>query len=194
MKTPKRQSNDQGYKVLVVIDPSTVCPVLCHMSLTDKKPTHKIMHFSFRTDKDRQNTICDLFNFARDIGPGVLLIEDQIMVKNIHSTKQLAQAAGNLDAPFRMNGWQVEYINPGKWQSDMLGINIRNPVAGPARKHISINRAQLLTGETIKNHNVADAICMAFWYRNNYEGRQNIERLSRKHSEALSNLYWSDRR
>lgn len=103
----------------------------------------------------------------------VLVIEGQWLhprasKRNVLTFERLVEVRASISTIFERNGWIPIVVQPQTWQTNILQCSSQTKRVD--RKRYSIKLASELTRQEIKNHNVADAICLGYWATKNIHG------------------------
>lgn len=85
--------------------------------------------------------------------------EDQFFKINHQSFKILTLARGQVEGVAAICGFEIHKpLNPSTWRAAILG---RGRPAAEELKPLAMQRASLITGKPIRDHDIAEAVCMA---------------------------------
>lgn len=88
--------------------------------------------------------------------------ENTFMYNNAKTTIRLAQARGRIESAALLAGYVVhDAVNNEVWKRTQLGVH--RGVPRERAKAISLERARLVSGKNITDHNIADAMGIAHW-------------------------------
>lgn len=109
-------------------------------------------------------------------GEGHFVAENTFMYNNPKTTIRLAAMRGRVEAAALIAGYTVhDAVNNEVWKRTQLGI-LRGTKTADA-KRISLERARLISGRNITDHNVADAMGISAWLA----GQQRTARMRVAH-------------
>jgi len=136
--------------IVLGIDPSTKRPAFCKADINLKAVEYS---------KPKKADISFWYKLARSVR--YVFIEDQYLGYNYQSSKTLTFSAGELSGVFKLAGAEVILVPPSTWQAAVLGVN--QHTKREQRKRISMTVASDITGHKIKDADIADAVCIAYY-------------------------------
>lgn len=98
--------------------------------------------------------------------PDLLLIENQYLpptrdaMRRFRSVSRLVSARAMITAVFLLAGVECRLVEPFSWQRSLGGAGLGRDQL----KKLSILKASDIAGQEIRDHNVADAINLGYWW------------------------------